>query len=1208
LLAAVLAGLFLAFRPAPFVSLVKRTFNPFVARAIATRTTLTLTEPAAGDATVTAGDPLTIAVDVGGSVPRPDGPDRLRLLVWHAADGEPDELPLEPGPDRDWRLALSPGVIQNGFRYRVVGGDAATADHTVTVRTRPLVVGFEARYVAPAYTRIPEEVGREPKLEGYRGTKVTLTARTNRPVKRGWLRLDDQPDPLPAVVEGDALRFDLTLTQSGSYRLGFTSTGDESSEPTPPYPVKVLTDQPPTLTITSPAEDEVTLPANGTLAVDAEAADDFGLTGLRLQMQVVAPSKFALKPRPYREGKDFRRADGTYPTRLATDGPSQTGYKETVPLASLVDTTGRPLPAGDGVVIEYWLEATDNCAEPRPNTGTSARKRLRLTPAAPDAPEQQAGRQAEQQKHEERQDRQLDQERRDPKQVRPNPDQPGEPGQAGEPGQGAEGKPEGAKPEQGEGKPQPKPGEGSQQQAGKPGQGGPAGEPKPGQGDGKPGETSSAKPDPLDEKAKQLQQSLDQQKGGTGGQPVDDKQKRKEMQQALDDLTGTDEAKREAARKKLDDAVGEGERKRIEKLQQDLKSDDPQVREQAKKDLGELDRETGSGGAGVRGGRPDGVERLTREAEELSSPDPDTRRNAEERAGRDHSPEDRDALRNAGEKLRSGTPEQKKQAEDDIDQLAKKKKDQPKPPPAGGEGGKPSAEQVRQQANDLTSPDDARREAAEKAMDGRIGKPERQKLQQQLGSQDRKQQQAGKEQVERMAEQAGGEGQKPTPDQVKEMADTARDLNSTDPARKAAAEKKVDDAIGSDARKQLQQDLKDLQSGDPAKKAAAEQKVRDAAEKLSGQQGTPTPEQVEKAAEAARDLTSPDPAKKADAEKQLDDQIGPDARKRLQQELQDRKQADLQGQKQDAAAVEQAAKEKGDAPSPEKLKELTDAAKELNSTDPAKKAAAEKKLDDAIGQGNREKLQQQQAGRQPDPQAVKDATQKAMTPGRKPDPKEAERQMRELADTAKDLTSSDPAKKAAAEKKLDDQIGPGAREKIQKEMQDLQSQDPKTREAARQRLKEAMDQLRGQANPTGAPGRGGSEAGPETPFADDPRNRLRTAELQLKTFKEARGNDKFLKEQGYTQAEFDTFLAEYERRVEQLRQEAAKATARPAQPAGPPTVKVGEGSTGPLTKTGDGTTGGADGGKPTPGYTDAQRKFAERAAKAKKQAEGQKQP
>ena len=905
LLAATLCLLFVVLKPAPFTSLVKRTFNPFVAREVATRTTLTLTEPAAGDATVTAGDSMTIAVEVSGSVPAADGPNRPRIQVWHT-DGatEADELPLEPGTGNDWRLTVPPSVVQNGFQYRVVAGDTRTSDFRVTVRSRPLVTGFEARYESPAYTRIPVETGREPKLEGYRGTKVTLTVRTNRPVKRGWLEVRGK-DPLTATPDGETMRFELTLAETGAYRLGFTTADEETAEPTPFYPISVLTDQPPTLTITKPAEEDVSLPANGTLAVDGEVADDFGVVGVTLRMRVVSGVPFDLPAKPYRPGKSFKRADGTYPTRLADGDGSQTGYRDTVELAGMKDRGGQPVPLAADMVIEYWLEATDNCAEPRPNVGTSAKKRVKLTPAPKNAPQQQeqakqaADRKAEQQKHEKAQDKQFDGEKRDPKQLRPeaekSPEQ-GQPQEGGDPQTGDKGTPppDGDKPSPGDKPDVAKPPTGDKPPAGDGGKPEPGDQPPPKDGEkpaadqpsttegkqpngksdpsskggqkGQPGGKADRSPEDkkLDEQAAKVDQALREQNGGNkpetapqpqqadGGQSgakpdaAAEKERQKGVQQAIDDLNGSDPQKQQAARDKLDKELGDDQRKRIEKIQKGLKSDDPKEREEARKEMGELDRETGSSSAGIRGDRKEDVERLSRE---LNSEDQGTRENAERQAEKKFGPQGRDQLKQTGKKLDSPDQPQREQAKKDVDELVKKERNKKPVDQPAGENGQPKGDkpspvdQVRQDANDLNSPDAGKREAAEKAMDDKVGSQARKDLQRKLGSQDAKEQEAGKQQVEDMAKQAGNGGEPksaekpkgPSKEDIDRAAETARDLTSPDKDKREAAEKALDDKMGPDKRKELQKNLSDLKHGTPEQQAEAaknlEQMAKDAAAK-----------------------------------------------------------------------------------------------------------------------------------------------------------------------------------------------------------------------------------------------------------------------------------------------------------------------------------------------------------------------------------------
>jgi hypothetical protein len=1145
LLLAALAVLFVLLKPAPFYSLVSRAFNPFVQRAIATRTYLTLTEPAGGDLTVTAGEPVTVAVEVDGRVPDPDGASPLKLLVRYTLSAEDaDGYPLVVGETaRTWRVTLPPDRVQNGFWYRVVGGDTETPEHRVTVRTRPLFTGFEVAYEAPAYTRIRPATARFPtpdgdrvlKVDGYRGTKVTLLAAANRPVKSGWASLPGEPDLLRGEVVGeakDAVRFRFDLKQSGRLRLGFVSADDEASAPGAGYAVRVLTDAAPQVTLDAPAEAEVTLPANGRLDLEATISDDFGIDTVTLRLKRTgAPLNF--QPVPYRGGKSFRRADGSYPTALTNAGESRTGYKETVQLTSLKDSTGRAYQPQPGDVIEYWLEATDNCTEPKPNVGRSAVRTVKIAPAVTDPPKQEQlrkdgqRRQAEQKQHEAKQDQQLQGERREPKQApgaqltpegQPEKKEEGDPGagqQGGRPQQTPKGKakdgekgsepgagsaPSGSSEPNTEEVPQPESKDGAKPPEGAKDKGSGASpkadgskpaekkaidqeadqirqklEKAEGKGENQPGQgaTSQQQPEqapqpqpPGTDRSQQGAQPPQPQPGGPGKRSEDEQ---KEIQKAIDDLGASDPDKRQAARDKLDKAIGEEQRKRAEKLTEDLKSGDPERVQQARKELGELDRETGTGGAGIRDqGRKEEVERLIREGQDLDSPDDKTRQDAErkfdDRLGRDG----RERLQKDIRDLKSKDEQRQKKAREDVDELVKKEKKKPKP---------------------------------------------------QTGTQD--------------SEKKDGQPQSGGQPDASQLAEQARDLASDDAARRQAAEKEFDQRLGPEQRKQLQQAANDLKSGDQQKQQTAKEQIDKAAKEMadkgekSGTDRKLTKEEMDKLAEQAKDLTSPDDAKRKAAEQALDEAVGKPAREQMQKDLNDLKSMDQEVREKARKRVEKTAQE-----------------------------AAEKS-------------------------------------GQKGPSKE---DIEKLAEQAKDLTSPDDAKRKAAEKRLDDALGKDARERIQKELNDLQSSDPATKKAAQDRLTDALKKLRGGNNPDE----------PAKPYEDNPLNRLKSAQLQLEKFERAKANKEALKRLGYTEAEFERFLAGYRQRVAELEAEVEQASpvGPDKPPTGPPTVKVGEGSGGkPLAKKDGGpATAGPGPGTAPPGYDAARKKFAEEAAKLRKPA------
>ena len=492
LLLALLAGLFVAYKPNPFFSLINRAFNPFYAGKIANRTELLLRAPAEGNVTITSGEPLTVEVYVSGSVPEPDTANRLRIQLKATPEAtEYDELPLEQtGGSREWSIRLPASVIQNGLWYRVLGNDAQTPLHQITVRSRPVVRGFEATYVYPPYLRMKDETDQDPRLMAYKGTEVTLLVKTNRQLRRGWLQLDGEPTTRPAEIlnnQPDTMRFRLALLESGSYRVGFVSADDEPSEPTAPYPIKVIEDQPPTVIIDRPTEDTVLVPLNGRLELDASFSDDFGLGQITLRLRGMDNGEgYDLKAIKHRNHE---------PLPVGADGSLPRSYKlkQTLNIADIKYPNGKPTTFTPGQMIDYWFEATDNCELPKPNVGRSIYKRIKFTEAQTNEDDliQQkkdaAQRNAEEKKFQAEQDQQLKQAKRPPEQLRPQDKKEDQP-QQGDPqeGQPGEGQPGGQKKEGATGQGQPQAGEPKKgdpqgdKQEGAPGEGQPksAGEPK----------------------------------------------------------------------------------------------------------------------------------------------------------------------------------------------------------------------------------------------------------------------------------------------------------------------------------------------------------------------------------------------------------------------------------------------------------------------------------------------------------------------------------------------------------------------------------------------------------------------------------------------------------------------------------------------------------------------------------------------------------
>jgi len=396
--------------PRQFFSLIHRAFAPFVEASIASRTTITLMQPEGGNITIAVGRAVAFAVWVDGKVPDPKRPDALRLLYRYApGEGYQDKLLERDASSNQWVTSLAAADVHTGFWYKIAGGDTQTPEYRVQVRSSPLLTGFEVTYHYRPYLATlgwHDQTSRDPNLKEIRGTEVTLLARTNRAIKDGRLTIAGAKPIEAELVPNDPnlMRFRLTLDKDGTYQVWFTSAeGERNIEPLP-YTIRVLQDHPPQVQLQKPGED-IKLPANGVLQLEGSASDDFGVAGMTLRMKLDETA--VLQPKPYRLGKSLKLGDGSFPQML--------DYKDFVELEKLRLELGRNAALKPGQVIEYWLEAADNCDYPAPNLGESKHFKVTIEQPSPDKDKQEqqkAQARNDQEKHEKKQDQKLEKEKR----------------------------------------------------------------------------------------------------------------------------------------------------------------------------------------------------------------------------------------------------------------------------------------------------------------------------------------------------------------------------------------------------------------------------------------------------------------------------------------------------------------------------------------------------------------------------------------------------------------------------------------------------------------------------------------------------------------------------------------------------------------------------------------------------------------------------
>jgi hypothetical protein len=349
-------------------------------------------EQAGGSATLVRGRQLVITSGIRGLA---DG-ERAVVVVTTARDdggvdpaARPWRVDMKPtGKDGRYRAVLpDPGRgLDHGVEFFIVAGDAQSERVRVAVVDTPSLLVREVRYDHPAYTGLGSDtVAWQGDLRAVEGTRVTITAEGNRPLKSAWIDLecDGKPDKELRVAPHDLARamgtIELRLNAErngpahGSYRLVFTpraaagAAREETVIEKLEHRIEVLPDLPPEVSIEEPSEMTVAVPPAAPVTIRVRALDpDFGLARVTLETRL-------------REGA----AGQVVPLFDAASPPGSSPMdRGRGAFAGAVQLVPERLGAGPGSVLEYRAVATDTRPQ-EPNVQATPWQKLRIDPSAP---------------------------------------------------------------------------------------------------------------------------------------------------------------------------------------------------------------------------------------------------------------------------------------------------------------------------------------------------------------------------------------------------------------------------------------------------------------------------------------------------------------------------------------------------------------------------------------------------------------------------------------------------------------------------------------------------------------------------------------------------------------------------------------------------------------------------------------------------------
>ncbi len=271
-------------------------------RAISRPSRIVIEEVQPGSLEVIQGQFVDVVARVRGARPERD----TVSLVYSTRDGQTVQRHVtmvldENGVAYHGRLPEETAGLQHDLEYWIESGDARSDGFDVTLSPAPSIAVERIEFEYPDYTRLPHETTRrEGNIRGLEGTRVTVFAVANKPIRSAGMTfnpLESLDGPRPPVKlamdhQGQTARLTFTLALMedrltpvhGSYQLSFVSQDGDASRQPVLHQIDVVPDLGPEVAILDPTQHRITVPLSGRRKIEVRAIDpDFGLSRLKLR-------------------------------------------------------------------------------------------------------------------------------------------------------------------------------------------------------------------------------------------------------------------------------------------------------------------------------------------------------------------------------------------------------------------------------------------------------------------------------------------------------------------------------------------------------------------------------------------------------------------------------------------------------------------------------------------------------------------------------------------------------------------------------------------------------------------------------------------------------------------------------------------------------------------------------------------------------------
>lgn len=380
-------------------------------REIARPSRVLIREVQPGHTSVYLGSQVEVTADIQGL----RGMDEVQL-IYSSADGQVHDrvILMKNGAGGSRYTAMLPAEenaggnsrrgatgLQQGVQYHVAAGDALSSIYEIRVRLAPTIAVEKADLNFPAYTQKAPQSQPTGEIKALEGTRVTIHARANQPIKTAVLEFDPKPGRTPErfalQVDGqDAvgtftlqLKSDRATPWRETYHVRFTNEQGEMSEQPVLHRIEVTPDLPPEVEILSPRLQKVDLPADSRMTIEARGVDpDFALFDLFVAGKVAGGQIFRKSLLPPNESRSQATGKVEFVPADYDLKPGAIVTYQGVAIDNRRDPlTGQPQP-GRAETAEYTIQITPP-RKPQPNDPNAAQRPKE--PGSPGAEQNPAG-------------------------------------------------------------------------------------------------------------------------------------------------------------------------------------------------------------------------------------------------------------------------------------------------------------------------------------------------------------------------------------------------------------------------------------------------------------------------------------------------------------------------------------------------------------------------------------------------------------------------------------------------------------------------------------------------------------------------------------------------------------------------------------------------------------------------------------------------